>query len=147
MDRKTTICIWIIIIGLLNFLIFTVIYAHLGGEAINGQLVEYDGITHYQLTGGREVDAWVFWYSGLHSLSIWITMGAVMLAMLTLAKDRVIDAMHSTVVHGRTFLTILATVITTVVILITIWVSLKFARKLHNPVPGREAQTQSIVKR
>lgn len=141
MDRKTTICIWVIIIGLANFLIYTMLYIFIGGEAINGWL-EVDGPrTYYYLQSGRRVSAWVYWYSGLHSVSIWLTVGAIMLAMLTLAKDRIIDSMHSTVVRGRTFLTILATVITMIVVIITIWSSLKFARKLSNPRGATVART------
>jgi len=135
MDRRTRICLWIIALGLANFLAYCVIYVWLYGEAINGYL-ETDGpVTKYFLQSGVEVSRAAFLYSGIHSISIWPTVGAVMLAMLTLAKDRIISTMRSTVVRGRTMITILATVITLIVVMMTIWFSLQFADRLNKPRP------------
>ncbi len=40
MDRRTRICIRVIVIGLLNFLAYTVVYLAIGGEAVNGWVRE-----------------------------------------------------------------------------------------------------------
>ena len=61
------------------------------------------------------------------------TVGAIMLAMLTLAKDRVISSMRRTIVRGRTMITILATLITMIVAVWTVWFILQFSRRLTSP--------------
>lgn len=143
MDKKTTICIWVILLGLANFLAYTIIYMFVGGEALNGWVViQPSGQSVYYLLSytssetGRinplEVPLGEFIYSGIHSISIWLTVAAIMLAMLTLAKDRIISSMHSTVVRGRTFITILATIITFVTVIMTIWLTLQFIGKFTN---------------
>ena len=111
MDHRTKICLWIIIIGLANFLLYTVGYVILNGEAIHGRIVIEDGQKHYFLQSGNEVSREVFLYSGVHSISIWPTVMAVMLAMLTLAKDRISASMHSAVVRGRVLMTVFAVII------------------------------------
>ncbi len=133
MDRRTRICIWVIVLGLLNFMAYTVLYVFINGEAVNGWVEAHDGQRHYYLQSGSEVSRGAFVYSGIHSISIWVTVAAVMLAMLTLAKDRIISSMHSTVVRGRTFITILATVITLTTAMATVYFILIFARKLTQP--------------
>ena len=133
MDRRTRICIVIILIGLANFLAYVILYSIFWGEAING-FVETDGQQlKYYLQSREEVSRGVFIYSGLHSISIWLTVGAVMLAMLTLAKERIASSMRSAIIRGRTFITILAAVIAVAVIVITILFSLHFFQKLANP--------------
>ncbi|MCK4601834.1 MAG: hypothetical protein KAU28_05175 [Phycisphaerae bacterium] len=145
MDRRTKICIWIILPGLANFLIYILLYVHFYGEAVNGWLETSDGQIRYFLQSGEEVSRGVFIYSGIHSISIWPTVGAVMLAMLTLAKDRIVSSMHSTVVRGRTLITIVATIITLIVVIMMIWFTLHFTRRLANPVTGRPIHTQSAI--
>ena len=149
MDRRTRICIWVISLGLVNFLAFTLIYMYIGGEAVNGRVeVQGNKIRYYIVTPSQlkhPVSNGVFWYSGIHSISIWPTVGAVMLAMLTLAKDRLIDSMHSTVVRGRTFLTILATIITLIVVLCTLWGGLAFFSRLSHPTEVAPTTSQRAV--
>jgi hypothetical protein len=139
MDRRTRICIWIILIGLINFLSYAILYMFIGGEAVNGRVELVSNQTLYVLQSGHVVSHGVFLYSGLHSISIWLTVGAVMLAMLTLAKERIASSMRSAIVRGRTLITILATIITMIVIVMTIWFSLQFAWNLANPqeLPSR----------
>ncbi|GAG18149.1 unnamed protein product, partial [marine sediment metagenome] len=117
MDRRTRICLLIILIGLANFLIYALLYVFIGGEAINGSIqTTADGTTTYLLLrpGGETVavSRGTFIYSGMHSISIWVTVGAVMLSMLTLAKERIASSMRSAIIRGRTIITILATIIT-----------------------------------
>jgi hypothetical protein len=141
MDRRTRICIWIILIGLANFFAYTIAYVFLGGEAVTGEITA-DG-RYYLHPRGDGVPRWVFLYSGIHSISIWPTVAAVMLAMLTLAKERITSSMRSTIVRGRTFITILATIITFATVIITIWFTLHFVRNLTSPRPPAEAPAQT----
>ena len=119
LNLRTRVCIWVIVLGLANFLAYTVAYFSLPGEAIHGGVrLEADsdgGRLHYYLLdkGSRvEVSRAVWLYSAIHSTSIPVTVGAVLLAMLTLAKDRIVSSMRSSVVRGRTFITVLAAVVT-----------------------------------
>jgi len=139
MDRRTKICIWIILIGLGNFLAYSLMYVFIGGEAVSGAIRHDDqGRRTYFLKGpGQEdvpVSKAVYVYSGVHSITIWVTVGAVMLAMLTLAKERIVSSMRSTVVRGRTLITILATVITLTTAVIAIWFTLQFASRFYPPL-------------
>jgi len=134
-DRRTRICIWVILLGLANFLLYALLYMFIGGEAVNGHVRIVDGRTVYYLQSGVEVSRLSYIYSGIHSISIWITVGAVMLAMLTLAKERIVSSMRSGIIRGRTFITILATVIAFTTIILTIWFILQFSRRLTHPEP------------
>jgi len=136
MDRRTRICIWIIVIGLANFLAYTLVYMYIEGEAVNGYVETAGERLHYYLQswdGPREVSRAEFIYSGVHSISIWVTVAAIMLAMLTLAKERIASSMRSTIIRGRTFMTILATIITFTTAVITIWFILQFSHRLAAP--------------
>jgi len=129
MDRRTKICIWIILLGLANFVAYTLVYMTVGGEAVYGHVEKLEGgKLRYVLQSGHEVTRTIFVYSGIHSISIWPTVGAVMLAMLTLAKERIASSMRSTIIRGRTMITILATVITMIVVVMTIVFTLSFLR-------------------
>ena len=97
-------------------------------------------ILHYFLVGegrGRrfEVSRGVWIYSAIHSISLWITMGAVMLSMLTLAKDRIVASMRTSIIRGRTFITVLATLVTLISIVFTIWFVAYMIRQLVHPAP------------
>jgi len=128
MDRRTRICIWIIMIGLANFLAYVILYWFFWGEAVNGRVEARGDELRYFLQSGQEVSRGVFLYSGIHSISIAPTVGAIMLAMLTLAKDRVISSMRRTIVRGRTMITVLALAITVIVLLWTMVFVRKFAK-------------------
>ena len=138
MDRMTRICIWTILLGLANFLLFTVVYIIIGGEALTGTVIQNSaGEVTYMLRGDpaelRAVSRGVFLYSGVHSISIWPTVGAVMLAMLTLAKERFVLSLRSSVVRGRTLLTVLATIIALMTAFITIHFICSFVEVLKHP--------------
>jgi len=120
-------------IGLVNFLAYVVLYWFFWGEAVNGHVEARGEGLHYFLQSGQEVSRAVFLYSGVHSISIAPTVGAIMLAMLTLAKDRVISSMRRTIVRGRTMITILATAITMIVVVWTVWFILQFSKNLTTP--------------
>ena len=143
MDRRTRICILIIVLGLTNFLAYAVVYMSVDGDAMNGcvraDVVDGQKVLHYYLVKhGQPVEVsratWI--YSAVHSISIWITVGAVLLSMLTLAKDRIISSMRSSIVRGRTFITILATVVTLISLAVTMWFLLYMIRQLARPSAG-----------
>jgi predicted permease len=128
MDRRTRICLWVIALGLANFAAYIVGYTYLGaggGDAMNGKVIRdaaNPAAWHYYL--GRmgnlyEVRRPVWIYSAVHSSSIFPTMAAVMLSMLTLAKDRIISAVQPTVSRGRMVLTLLAGLITLMAVAMT----------------------------
>jgi len=120
MDFRTRVCIWVIIAGLINFMVYTVLYVFIGGEAVNGYVYQQaDGSLRYELQSGQVVSRAVFIYSGVHSISIAPTVAAIMLAMLTLAKERIVSSMRRTIVRGRTLITVVATIITILVVLWT----------------------------
>ena len=135
--RRTKICAWIIFLGLTNFLAYTVVYLALGGDAMNGYVrtesVGERTVRRYYLVahGDKlEVSRGVWIYSAVHSTSIWITVGAVLLSMLTVAKDRLVSSMRSTIIRGRTFITIVATIITLISLMVTIWFLIYMVRHL-----------------
>ncbi|MFP4354331.1 MAG: hypothetical protein ACLFUJ_04335 [Phycisphaerae bacterium] len=132
-DRPTRICIWVILLGLANFLAYTLIYMFIGGEAVHGHVDQVGDQLHYYLQSGKQVSRGVYIYSGIHSTSIWLTVAAIMLAMLTLAKERIVSSMASSIVRGRTLITILATIITLVTVLITIYFIMTFLDRLWHP--------------
>jgi len=113
MDFRTRICLLIIAIGMANFLAYTIGYTVVGGESVRGHVYEVkgSGAFHYELDSDKEVSRTKFIYIGIHSISIWVTVAAVMLAMLTMAKDRIADSMRDAAMRGRTFCTILAIVV------------------------------------
>jgi len=145
MDKRTKICIWIILLGLANFVAYVILYWYFWGEAVNGRVELHAGQARYFLQSGVEVSRDVFIYSGMHSISIWPTVAAVMLSMLTLAKDQLIASMRSTLVRGRTFFTILATIIAFTTIVITIWFVIQFHRRISHPAEIHGPQSQPVV--
>ena len=124
---------YVLVIGLANFLVYTIAYLIIGGEAIHGKIISSAGQTQY-LLGGRTdpVSRCVFIYSAIHSISIWPTFGAVMLAMLTLAKDRIVESMRSALVRGRAIITLIAVIITIIAILLTFMFTRQFVRQMRS---------------
>lgn len=140
MHRQTRICLWVILIGLGNFMAFVIGYSYLYGEALHGWVEQWGPETYRFFLQSdpderREVSRTVFIYSGIHSISIWLTVGAVMLAMLTLAKERIASSMRVTIIRGRTLLTILATVITITICVATAVATRNFVQNFTQPKP------------
>ncbi|MBN1943011.1 MAG: hypothetical protein JW849_06930 [Phycisphaerae bacterium] len=113
MDLRTKICFWVIVLGMANFLAYVVGYTVVGGESVRGKVYEdpADGTRIYKLDSEQEVGRGTFIYMGVHSIALWVSVAAVMLAMLTLAKDRIADSMQSAAMRGRTFCTVMAVLI------------------------------------
>ncbi|MCG3179756.1 MAG: hypothetical protein BIFFINMI_02099 [Phycisphaerae bacterium] len=142
MDRRTRICIWIIAGGLVNFLLFTLVWFAIGGDAKNGYITREmpSGQVHYYVVmrqddkenrAGKEVAQGWFIYSAVHSMSIWVTCAAVLLAMLTLAKEHIVNAMSEGL--GRALVHVFAFVVFVWVVFVSMNFMLDFKYKMKNP--------------
>jgi len=145
--KQTRICIWVIMLGLLNFLAYVVGYSYLYGESLHGEVIKDGTELIYKLHTDKEVSFGAFLYSGIHSISVWLTVGAVLLAMLTLAKERIVSSTSRAILRGRTLITVLATIITVTIVVITAEVTLEFVRCLRHPKsldPAPVVETQDV---
>ncbi len=131
--RRNRLCVWLIIIGLCNFLLYAVFYQILGGDAQNGYVKVVDGQKIYYVRGhfihrpiGYEQDLprWMWIYSYIHSISIWPSIAMVLLAMLTLARPHIMVTYQRGIMQGATLVTVMATVIvliTSIIMIAFIW--------------------------
>jgi hypothetical protein len=138
MDRRkrNRLCVWLISIGLVNFIIYAAVYAFIGGDAQNGGIRD-DGTwyvrghhIHRLLGYEQDVPKWVWIYSYVHSISIWPSIAMVLLAMLMLARPHIVATYQQGIVHGATLVTVMATVIIFVTSIIMFWFIVGFARTL-----------------
>ena len=138
MRRRNRICIRIIAIGMLNFLVFTVFYAALGGDAHNGERrsVQLEGGGeryaffvrghHIRSLAGRETEVsrtlWI--YSYIHSISVLLTSCAMIISMLVLARPHILATMRDGAIAGRTFVTVFGTIVvlvTSFAVILFVW--------------------------
>ncbi len=134
--RRIRICVWLIILGLGNFICYATVYAIIGGDAPNGRIDETG--QHYvrghfvHASSGYEceVTRGVWIYSYLHSISIWPSIATVLLAMLMLARPHIMATYQHGIVRGTTLVTIMATVIVFVTSLIMLAFIVEFSRAL-----------------
>ncbi len=170
MDRKTRICIWVIIIGLVNFVAFTMVYIVIGGDARNGRVETIGGKRRYlvQMRGSerdaatrhsaaipasgpdklfnvpgtriyktfdgtpyKDIGKGPYVYSGVHSLLVVLTVAAVLLAVLTLAKDHIVTAMEHHVLSGRALIHVFATVVVLTTVMMFLLFLLDFIGQLR----------------
>jgi hypothetical protein len=143
--RRNKICISIVAIGALNFLVYTVMYAALGGDAHNGEarlVGQADGTARvvYCVRGhfihtldGQEAEVgrltWI--YSYLHSMSVFVTSAAMIISMLVLARPHILATMRDGWISGQTFVTAFGTIvilITSAAIFVFAW---DFVRQLR----------------
>lgn len=117
-QRRNVFLLWIIALGLANFVLYTLTYWYLGGDAPNGSVS--DGL--YYLRGhflwaraGRvsdPVSRGVWLYSYVHSITIWPTIAGVLVSMLILARPHIIATIKTDApIRGHTFVAICMTVI------------------------------------
>lgn len=123
--RRNRLCLRVILLGALNFLLFTGVYAAIGGDAHNGFIrrgARPDGSTSaaYIIRGhfirsasgqDREVSRGLWIYSYLHSISVWVTSAAMIISMLVLARPHIIATMRHGWVSGQTFIVAFGTLI------------------------------------
>jgi hypothetical protein len=143
---RNHICIWLIVGGLLNLLLYTIIYAVIGGDAMNGGYGPFvDGLTGeqehgYHIAGRfilgpsgryRAVSKGLWVYSFIHSISIWPTQAAIVIATLLLARPHIIATMReSTWVRGPTFIAVAITLTAVLYSAFTIWFTVRFVQDL-----------------
>jgi hypothetical protein len=123
--RRNQICIAIIGLGLANFLIYTLSYAALGGDAQNGYRVRVEteeggrawayyvrGHFIHSLSGReREVGRGAWIYSYVHSISVPLTSGAMIISMLILARPHILATMRGGWVSGQTLVIAFGTIV------------------------------------
>ncbi len=139
-------CIWLIGVGLANYLAYGITYAWLEGDAKNGQIqvqplvaggeqVTYFVAGHFIRNGPKgklhEVTRGQWIYSYIHSISLWGTHAMILLAMLTLARPHIMATMRDARISGETFVTIAATLIVVIFGAATTWFLLEFLAELH----------------
>jgi hypothetical protein len=146
--RRNQLCIAVLVIGLLNFLVYTLTYAILGGDAHNGYrrvTVGPDGspvITyvvrghHVRSLRGLETEvsrgAWI--YSYVHSITVPLTSGAMIISMLILARPHIMATMRDGWVGGQTFVVAFGTVVVVVTIAVTAMFIAHFVAQLQGGV-------------
>jgi len=137
MDRRfrTKLCVWLMVLGLGNFLAYAVGYAVIGGDAHNGSI--RDGhyfvrghFIHYPRGAEQEVSRETWIYSYIHSISIWPSIATVLLAMLMLARPHILATYQQGMVKGSTLVTVISTLIVFVTGVIMINFSVEFVRTL-----------------
>jgi hypothetical protein len=138
--RRNKMCIYIMSLGALNLLAYTLVYAALGGDAHNGSIRVVDEPNgqqqaeyflrghHIRTVDGveRRVSKAVWIYSYLHSISLPITCCAIIISMLVLARPHILATMRDGMIDGRTFITAFATV----VCIITLFLVVRFGWSL-----------------
>jgi hypothetical protein len=136
-QRRNWILLWIIILGLANFVSYTVMYWYLQGDAKNGAVIDgkYYLRGHFlHETSGRitdDVSRGVWIYSYIHSISIWPTVGAVLVAMFILARPHIMATMKFDAPwSGSAFVTVCTTVVILVTAVSTLYFILSFINAL-----------------
>ena len=147
MQRRTRnrICIWLIFSGLINWLVYAVIYAELGGDAKNGrvEVVQTAGgqadkqffirghFIHGAEGRSRQVPQWVWIYSYVHSITLWPTSGAMIICMLILARPHIIATMKESIwIRGPTFITVVITLTAVLCSVFTVLFTIHFIQAL-----------------
>lgn len=133
---RNRILIWIIFLGLANFVSYTIMYWYIAGDAKNGEVRDgkyYVRGHHLRHRTGdlSEVSRPVWIYSYVHSISIWPTIAAVLLSMFILARPHIIATMKSdAMIRGPTFVTVCMTAVVLVTAASTLYFLLDFFRAL-----------------
>ena len=152
---RNRILIWIIFLGLANFAVYTFFYWYLEGDARNGSIrfVRSDdgvvGEAEYFLRGhfirlrdgmaSAPVSRAVWIYSFIHSISIWPTVGAVLVSMLILARPHIIATIKSdSVVTGRGFVNVFMAVVILTALVSTIIFVINLVQALSAAAAGRD---------
>ena len=78
----------------------------------------------------KDIGKDLYVYSGVHSIFIWLTVAAVLLAMLTLAKDQLVTAMEDRLISGRAIIHVFAAVVVFTTLMMTIRFLMEFVNQL-----------------
>lgn len=130
-------------LGLANFVGYTVVYSIIDGDARNGYIkagekgeaptyVVRGHFLHGAAGAEKAVPRGVWIYSFIHSITIWPTIAAVLLSMLTLARPHIIATMREeSIVSGQTLIAVFSTVVVFIVGVMTIWFIVEFVRRMN----------------
>jgi hypothetical protein len=145
MNRRTRniLCLWIIFIGLANFVGYTVMYGYIGGDAKNGEVrdqkfyvrghfIHANHVSSYPngTDNESEVSKRMWIYSYIHSITILPTAAAIIICTLLLARPHIIATMREGFVSGQTLVTVFITVLVLIVGAATAWFVLDFIHTL-----------------
>lgn len=134
--RRNKLLIWIVGLGLFNFVVYTAMYTYIGGDARNGWVKAgrcwvRGHFLHGTQGHASEVSLGVWVYSYLHSVSIWPTIGLVLCSVLVLARPHIIATMQEdNLIRGQSFVTVAMTVIALLTGAATIIFLIDFMRAL-----------------
>lgn len=136
---RNRLLIWVIFLGLTNFVSYAMMYWYIGGDAKNGVIrngvyyIRGHHLRHHAGEFGREspVSRGVWIYSYIHSISIWPTIAAVLVSMFFLARPHIIATMkQDAMIRGPTFVTVCITVVVLITAASTLYFVLDFFRAL-----------------
>jgi len=142
--RRNELCIAVITLGAINFLIYTMSYAALGGDAQNGYckvVTDPNGQTHkeyyvrghfiHDIEGRAQAVSRAAWiYSHVHSISVPLTSGAMIISMLVLARPHILATMRGGFMTGQTFVVAFGTIVVLVSISVAVMFTVGFVRAL-----------------
>lgn len=131
---RNKLCIAILAIGLLNFVVYTLSYAILGGDAHNGdrrvlQLADGGTEVRYFVRGHfirdlqgaeRQVSRIVWIYSYVHSILVPLTSAALVISMLVLARPHIVATMRGGLISGQTFIVAFSTIVILLSLAVTV---------------------------
>jgi hypothetical protein len=135
-------CLWIIVLGLANFIAYTIAYSFLEGDARNGGVEKgryyLRGHFIHGVSGGepKQTSPAVWIYSYIHSISIWPTTAALLLSTLILARPHIMATMREGFVSGQTLIAVFGTVIVLITALLTAWFIRDFIQELTKASGG-----------
>jgi hypothetical protein len=143
--RRNQVCIGIIAFGLLNLIAYTLVYAAVGGDAHNGyrdvqagtageRTVVYYVRGHHlrNVAGQAQVVSRPMWiYSYLHSITIPLTSGAMIISMLILSRPHILATMRDGWMSGETFVTAFGTIIILLSISVAFFFTWEFVNQLQ----------------
>ncbi len=137
MDRrsKTKVCVWLIVLGLGNFLAYGIGYAIIGGDAPNGGVREdryfvRGHFIHYLSGQEQEVSRNVWIYSYIHSISIWPSIAIILLPLFALARPYIIATYQNGMFNGSTLVTAISTLVVFIMGIFTITFTVEFIRTM-----------------
>ncbi len=123
---RNKILIWVILLGLANFAIYTFFYWYFQGDARNGFICDGEYYLRGHFLRIREgiasapVSRSVWIYSYIHSISIWPTIGSMLVSMFILARPHIMATIKSdSMVTGKGFVNVCISLVVLVTLVST----------------------------
>lgn len=138
-DARGRLCKRLALLCLLNLAAYTVAYAWVGGDAWNGGIDDgayyVGGHFLHSVEGSRTpVTRGVWMYSYLHSITVFPSLGALLLAVLALARPHIVATFREGAISGGTVVAILGAIVVLLTALATIMFTADFIRAILGPV-------------